>query len=186
MFAMTPVNMKGGGIGWIYREIWKKRGEDGVTVVRGSGHDNPTIPSESLNRVLAAYPEEERRAREFGDFMHFGGMVYPDWPAHLVDPPDRERIRGRDMVVGIDPGYKRAAFVWVAFDSGEPWRWCSRRRLWRRATALDYARTIHRVNAEWGVTDPLYVLDPYHGHKHGNTDGQTVQDELSRQGIYTL
>jgi hypothetical protein len=68
--------------------------------------------------VLGKYSEEERRAREFGDFMHFGGMVYPGGFEHrLVPVPSPDQVQGHDVVVGIDPGLKNCALVWVAFDT---------------------------------------------------------------------
>jgi hypothetical protein len=52
--------------------------------VKGSIHDNPLLDKDTVERTLARFPEEERRAREFGDFVHIGGMVYqgassPTW-----------------------------------------------------------------------------------------------------------
>jgi hypothetical protein len=190
-FGMTPVNMKGGGIGWVKRRIFDRarpthpdHKPGHIRVVQASIWDNPQYSTRDIEQILAEYPEEERQAREHGTFLHFGGMVYPDWHRHLVDPPDPDRIRGRDVVVGIDPGYKAAAFVWVAFD-GENRGLVFAEAYVEKGTALDYVRAIRQTNERWGVKSPLYVLDPYHGHKHGNTDGQTVAGELVRQGIYT-
>lgn len=151
MFAMTPVNMKGGGIGWIYRKIWKRREAPDVTVVKGSGYDNPAIPKEALRRILEQFPEEERQAREHGDFMHVGGMVYAGgFEGHLVPPLSPEQLRGRDIVVGIDPGMKCAPFVWIAFDEDNRAVVFDEVAL-SGATVVDYMLAIVRTNAKWGI-----------------------------------
>jgi phage terminase large subunit-like protein len=49
MFAMTPLM----GIGWIYRDIFKKREHPDITVIRGSMHDNPTLDTATKDRILA-------------------------------------------------------------------------------------------------------------------------------------
>lgn len=183
MFALTPLM----GIGWLYRDIWKKREQDGITVVKGSIHDNPYLSKAAVKRTLDRYPEghPERAAREHGDFAHFGGMVYVDWRKHILQgPPEAEEIRGRDVVVGIDPAYTKSAFIWVAFD-GENKALVFHEEYVEKGNVLDYVRAIRRGNAKWGLRDPLYVMDPYHGHKHGMTDGQTVAEEFARQGIHT-
>jgi hypothetical protein len=38
--ALTPVNMVGGGIGWLYRDVYKKRDSEHITVIQGAIHDN--------------------------------------------------------------------------------------------------------------------------------------------------
>lgn len=185
MFAMTPVNMVGGGIGWIYRTIYKRREHPDVTVVGGSGHDNPSIPKKALERILSQFPEEERRAREFGEFMHFGGMVYPGgFEHHLRKPPSPQELRGQDIVVGIDPGMKNAAFVWVALDRDA------------RATVFDevllqeqtvpaYAKAIRATNAKWGLSKPLYVVDPSARNRFAGTE-ENVESLLMAEGIFCM
>ena len=148
---MTPVNMKGGGIGWIYRDIWKQREAPHVTVVKGSGYDNPAIDPKALAYMLAQFPEEERQAREKGDFVHMGGMVYNGgFEGCLVPPLSPDQLRGRDVVVGIDPGMKCAAFVWIAFDESNR-AFVFDEAVLSGATVVDYMLTIVSVNAKWGL-----------------------------------
>lgn len=185
MFAMTPVNLQGGGIGWIYREIFKKREDPDVTVVRGSGFDNPTIPKDALERVLAAFPEDERRAREFGEFMHFGGMIYPGgFEQRLVGPPDPATLRSSEVVVGIDPGLKNAAFVWVAFDN-EQRAHVFDELLLQEKTPKDYVTAIKLKNDKWGIQNPVYVIDPSAVNR-SLVNADSVEAELNRLGIYCV
>lgn len=154
VFALTPVNMRGGGIGWLYRKIWKQRDAPHITVVKGSGFDNPSIDPVVLRRQLDNFPEEERQAREHGDFMHVGGMVYAGgFEKHLVPPLTPDQLKDRDVVVGIDPGMKCAAFVWLAFDEDNRAVVFDEAAL-SGATVVDYMLAIITVNARWGLLSP--------------------------------
>jgi hypothetical protein len=53
-----------------------------------------------------------------------------------------------------------------------------------KGNVFDYTRAIKQGNDRWGVRDPQYVIDPYAGNQHGHADGNTVKDELMRQGIF--
>ena len=183
-FGLTPVNMKGGGIGWLKRDIFDRREDPNVTIIRGSIHDNPLLSAEEIEFTLSQFPEEERQAREHGDLLHFGGMVYPRWRDHILSsPPPVDYIRGKDVVVGIDPGYRRAAFVWVCFDDH------NRALVFHEAyvekgNVLDYVKAIRHGNSRWNCHEPQFVIDPYAGNQHGHADGNTVKEELMRQGIF--
>lgn len=153
LYALTPVNMTGGGIGWLYRTIWKRRQEPGVTVVKASTHDNPLLSPAAVERVLSEYPEEERQAREYGDFLHFGGMVYVGgFEQCLVPPLTPKQLEGRDIVVGVDPGLKKAAFTWHAFDRDNRvvvFDEC----VVEEGTPADYVVAVALKNATWGIGD---------------------------------
>lgn len=186
MFAMTPVNMRGGGIGWVSRKIWKRREHPDVTVVKASIRDNPLLSEVAIERVLAEYPEEERRAREFGDFVNFGGMVYPGGfdgvlTARAVTAAD---VAGWEVVVGLDPGLKNAAFVWVGVDS-EQRMVVFAEALLREGTPADYARVIGETNARWGVREPTYVIDPS-ARNRSLVNAESVEAELGRLGIFCV
>jgi hypothetical protein len=160
MYAMTPVNMTGGGIGWIYRKIWKQRENPNVTVVRASSFDNPMLDREHIEFSLAQYGEEQRQARISGDFLHFGGMIYPGgFEDVLLDPPSREQVKAWDVVVGIDPGLKNAAFIWVGFDRDQR-AIVFDEVLLQEKTPHDYVKAIRETNQKWGLYQPLYVIDP--------------------------
>lgn len=185
MFAMTPVNIAGGGIGWVYREIWKRREAPYITVVQGSIHDNPVLPKDRVEQVLAEYADEERRAREFGEFVHIGGLVYSGgFEGVLIDPPSPKQLEGHDIVVGIDPGLKNAAFVWIAFDENNHAHVFDE-VLIQEGTVVDYAQSIRQTNSKWGISQPLYVIDPS-ARNRSLTNAESVEAELNRQGIYPI
>jgi phage terminase large subunit-like protein len=191
-FGMTPVNMKGGGIGWIKREILDRKDDPNFRVVRASIHDNPLLSAEEIAFTLSQFPEDERQAREHGDFIHFGGMCYPGGFDRIMVEPilpvDRglpERLRFCDIYVGIDPGLKNAAFVWIAFDN-ENNALVFDEVLLQEKTPIDYVNAVRRVNSRWNLSQPpIYVIDPS-ARNRSLTNAESIQSELERHGIYCV
>lgn len=200
-FGLTPVNMTGGGIGWLYHDIYKPgilgqpfEGTDLVPcVLRADMDDNPDLTEQDIREALAVFSEKEREARRTGEFVAFGGLVYPSFKNYLVklDPKNgnhREYIQRQSTVVGIDPSYRRAAFVWVAFDGA------NRGTVYhveyvREGNVLAFKRAIDKGNDLWDIKQqPLYVMDPYAGGQHSMLAGSTVtiKSELLTQGIATM
>lgn len=180
--ALTPVNMTGGGIGWLYRDVYKRREDPNTTVVMGAIHDNKHLDANEVALTLANATEKEREAREFGRFIHMGGMIYPSgFERVLCDPPSADHLKGMEIVVGIDPGLKNASFVWVAFDEDNCALVFDHIRLCEK-TPADYARAIRRVNQKWGLRNPLYVIDPS-ARNRSLVNRESVQAELQRHGI---
>lgn len=199
-FGLTPVNMKGGGIGWLYRTIYKPGllGEpyQGTTmiprVLRGEISDNPDLTEQDVAEALAIYSSDEREARATGEFVAFGGLIYPSFKKYIVhlDPSNedhRAMIQAQSTVVGIDPSYRRAAFVWVAFND------MNQGLIYHvayvpKGQALKFKATLDAGNKLWGLKQPpLYVMDPYAGGQHNMVTGSTVtiKSELQLLGIYT-
>lgn len=200
-FGLTPVNMKGGGIGWLYRKIYKPglMGQpfEGTTLVprilRGEISDNPDLTEQDIAEALSIYDPDEREARATGEFVAFGGLIYPNFkrfktrPLSPDDPDDRDMIQKQATVVGIDPSYRRAAFVWVAFNDQNQGLVYQVVYV-QKGDPLKYRDAINRGNARWGLKQPpYYVMDPYAGGQHSMVAGQavTIRSELQQLGFYT-
>ncbi|HET6566510.1 MAG TPA: hypothetical protein VFG50_01010 [Rhodothermales bacterium] len=200
-FGLTPVNMTGGGIGWLYHDIYRPgvlgecfEGTDLVPrILRAEMDDNPDLTDQDIAEALAIFEENEREARRTGEFVAFGGLVYPNFRKYVVplspDNPDHQRfIRRCQTIVGIDPSYRRAAFVWVAFDDA------NRGIVYHveyvhKGSPLAFRDAIARGNRTWGIRQqPLYVMDPYAGGQHSMLAGSTVtiKSELQTLGIATV
>ena len=194
MFAMTPLNVN---TSWIRREIYRKREHPDITVIRGSIWDNKALKKVDVQRTLDAQTDVWRRAVEFGDFVDIGGLAYPDfercvkktpyeksqsWSRYQTDP--KQNKGAWDVVVGIDPGIRNAAFIWIGFDD-ENCAFVFDEVLLQDATPVEYAEAIKRVNKKWGVTEVMYVIDPA-ARQRAQTNSDTVQSELARQGIPTV
>lgn len=182
MFAYTPVKAN---TGWLKREIFKKRESPDITLVRGSVRDNHALDAQAREYFLSSLPNDLwRRAREFGDFVDVGGLIYEDFERAVVDEPwDGFFIRKLDVVVGIDPGIRNAAFVWVGFDRDNIAHVFAEKLL-QDGTVDDYVQAIRQENARWGLRDDdvTYVVDPAM-RQRGQVNGVTVQSELLRLGI---
>jgi hypothetical protein len=106
MFAMTPLDTN---TGYVRREIYKKRESPDITVVRGSMHDNPTLDKATTRGGRWVDVGHLPAAREFGEFVDVGGLIYPEFERCVVEGAVRaEFIRSLDVVVGIDPGIRNA------------------------------------------------------------------------------
>lgn len=201
-FGLTPVNMVGGGIGWLYRRIYKPglTGQPfgGTTLVprvlRGTIYDNPELTETAIQEALSVYEPDEREARKTGEFVAFGGLIYPHFKRfktkqllHPDDPDAREMIQQQSTVVGIDPSYRRAAFIWVAFNEANQGLIYQVVYV-RKGDPLKFRDAINNGNSRWGLKQrPYYVMDPYAGGQHSMVAGQavTIRSELQQLGIYT-
>jgi hypothetical protein len=201
-FGLTPVNMVGGGIGWLYRKIYKKglMGEpyEGTTliprVLRATTYDNPDLTDQMVEEFLAIYDPDEREARKTGEFVAFGGLIYPAMkrfrtktPLDPHNPDHREMVSGQSVVVGIDPSYRRAAVVWVAFNDQNQGLIFQVKYV-RKTDPMKLYTAIIEGNTLWGLKQPpYYVMDPYAGGQHGMLSGSevTMRSELQQMGLYT-
>jgi hypothetical protein len=179
------VNISGGGIGWIHNDIWLKREAPEITVVKGSIHDNPLLDKDTVERTLARFPEEERRAREFGDFVHIGGMVFPGgFEQYLVDPPSPKRFQTGTSVVGMDPGFEERGVHLDGVRQGQPGGDVRRGPVAGEDPA-DYVKAIRATNLKWGIKDPLYVIDPS-ARNRATVNAENVEAVLQSLGIYPM
>jgi phage terminase large subunit-like protein len=179
VLSMTPLK----GLTWTFREVWKST-DPNVFKLKVSMHANPTLSGAARDRILGAVADEkERAAREFGDFMHESGLVYPMWRQMLV-PFRRAGDFGRDIVVAIDPGVRYCGLTFVAYDEkGDSFTFAARKL--EDAIVADYAAEISQVLVEYGLRfdDVEFVADPAAAER-AKTDGTTVFDELASEGIY--
>jgi hypothetical protein len=99
--------------------------------------------------------------------------------------PDPRQLEGCDIVVGIDPGLKNAAFTWHAFDRDNICLLFDE-ALVQEGTALDYVRAIRQINSKWGLREaPLYVIDPS-ARNRSLVNAESIEAELQRQGIFCI
>lgn len=126
-----------------------------------------------------------RQAREFGDFVDIGGLILPHFERWLSEEPfTPQDVKAWDVVVGIDPGMRNAAFVWIGFDK-ENRAHVFHEELLQQRTVPDYADTIKKANERWGVASPVYVIDPS-ARNRAQVNAESVEGELARFGIYCV
>jgi phage terminase large subunit-like protein len=195
MFAMTPLKAN---TGWVRRELWRKREAADITVCKWSIHDNKALSPAAVAYFLSQLPNDLwRKAREFGDFVDIGGLIYPGFEDALVKgcPPDPagahkfllERVKGlRDYVIAIDPGIRNAAIIWIGFDRDNR-ALVFHEQLLQQKIVKDYAEAIRAGNRMWGISeaDVAFVIDPAY-RTRGQADGENVETALIREGIYCI
>ena len=185
LFAMTPLKAN---TGWIRREIFKKRESPDITVIRGSIHDNPNLNQEAKDRFLNTLSSDLwRQAREFGDFVDIGGLIYADFERIIAKKPfPGDFVRSLDVVVGIDPGIRNTGIVFGGFD-GDNTLHVFDAMLLQDKTPDDYVKAISKTLSRWGI-DPgtvTHVIDPA-ARQRAQVNAETVQSALMRLGVFTV
>jgi phage terminase large subunit-like protein len=196
LFTMTPLK----GMTWMFDEVWLSQ-DPGVFTAVASVMDNPNISEEGVVKMVrkyAAWPQV-LAARVFGRFVHFGGMVYPQWREWLVAPPDRDWIQQQDIVCGLDPGARGFGHAFLALDS-------ERRQFLFHAYKIsgespspvpnteyrpEGANVKHSVDAikricdQWGLDwrSIRYVMDPS-GRARSPIMAETVETQYQELGIF--
>ena len=183
MFACTPLKVN---TAWMRRDIYKQRAHPDITVIRGSIHDNPTLDEDAKQAALGDMSDLWRAARESGDFVEMGGLIYADFEKRVIPPPSAEDVRGMDVVIGIDPGIRNAALVFCGFDRDGVLVVFDEELLQDKVVS-EYAKAIREGLRKWGVkeTDATFVIDPA-ARQRNKENAETVQTELIRLGIYTV
>ena len=193
--SMTPLL----GMSWThstYGEVWED-GHDPSTdifeddkrfIVRIDMDDNPHISQEAKEETLANYTVEERRARKEGRFVHFGGMIYPefDTDTHVCPDLDLEHVSQLDHFITIDPGINTTAVVFMGFDrDNAAWIYDELYLHDQNAIPEIAAQTIKNRLSTWGVTKPTYLIDPS-ARNRATVNADNVQAAYLRAGILAL
>jgi phage terminase large subunit-like protein len=179
--TMTPTE----GFSWSMGELYDNSHLPHVTVIRSSMHDNPTVSEDAKRDALQGLTEEEREARVEGRYVHFGGLVYPEFGGkHLVPEPELAHIKHLDVIVGIDPGLTGTGVVWIGFDKDDHALAFDELFL-KDATPDVVAPGIREVNARWGLEPDHYVIDPS-ARNRDLINAEQLEAAYARAGIYTM
>jgi phage terminase large subunit-like protein len=179
--TMTPVN----GMTWVYDTIYEP-GVSGkstdIDVIVVDTTENPYLPREGIERVLADYDEKELRARKEGKFVQLGGLAFREFsPKNVIDPflPDLELAHYMSMDHGFNAP---TAWLWHAvYPDGKI---ITYDELYDRERLIaDYAVEIKRRNSLPGRrTFDLAVGDPAIKQRNAQT-GDSVQLAYAKMGI---
>lgn len=112
--SMTPVE----GMTWVYYELyepWKNGTDPDLQVLEINTNENPNVDSVQTKRVMKGLSEDDKKARQSGEFIQVGGRVFPTFnkAMHKLD----EFTLSRDMVIymSYDHGWRHpAAILWHA------------------------------------------------------------------------
>ena len=184
VFTMTPLM----GMSWMYDDVWTPFNEGRLTnctVVLVDMDDNPHLDERTKNRVLAEYSDEERQARKSGLFVHFAGLVYPEFvPETHVRPSLTSLPDGVEVFGGIDPGIRHmAAVVFCYLDSEDNLVVFDELAL-QGNTISEVCKEIELKKLRWSCEPRWWVIDPASRNKNNQT-GRSDQMEFADHGIFT-
>ena len=112
--TMTPLK----GMTFVYDEIYlNKYNDKNIWCEFISWDDNPFISNEAKQAMKSSLSEQELRSREHGEFLDFGGLVYPEFDenVNVIEPFDIP-FEWQDKL-SIDPGLKNPLSChWYAVD----------------------------------------------------------------------
>lgn len=181
LFTMTPQL----GMTWVADAIWEKRGQDGITFIEVSMDDNPHISPEEIEEYFAGMSPEEAQARRHGKMVFFGGLVLRgfDDEQHVVKPiEDKDFLKDKTVIVGIDPGIARAGVVFCAFDKDDTMLVFD--ELYPKDMHVELlAREIRKKLKDWDIEPDYFVIDPS-SRNRSLAGGDDVLSEFARHGIY--
>ena len=183
IIGMTPLL----GWSWVYDDVWLRRDQDNIVVVTMTMADNPWLPPAVITEFEAGLTEDEKRMRIHGEFVHVGGLVYPQLSDdHFVEAPDREHVASQTVIVGIDPGVRTTAVVFVAFDNENSALVFDELYLHDDAAIPKNAsKAIREKLALWDITPHRFIIDPS-ARNRSLTDAQRVQELYKIEGIRAL
>jgi phage terminase large subunit-like protein len=192
IFTMTPLL----GMSWMFDQIWERNNKGTLkhaTVVVVDMDDNPHLDEATKERLLENYSREEREARKCGRFVHFHGMIYPEFSGEDVIP-EAPVPHGAKVYVGIDPGIRvMAAVVWCYIDERDVMVVFDELAM-QGATIAQVCEQIHMQNLahgreENGVRLPLlpdwHVIDPS-ARNISHQTGRSDQMEFTDHGVVTI
>ena len=182
ILGMTPVL----GIStWAYDEVYERRHEPGITVHQMDMQDNPWNTPEAVEKFLSGLTDEERRARETGEFVHFGGLFFEEFreKLHVVNLPAIKDIRRQDIVVSIDPGLVHTGVTWSAWDPDNAGLFFAE-HFPNKTDVAEIAAEIKRKNKQWGLGEVTYVIDPSYRNLTTAIHADAVQASYEREDIY--
>jgi hypothetical protein len=172
------------GYSWVHDDVWQKRDKPNVDVIAMGMRDNPWLTEEMIAEFSEGLTEDEIRMRVKGEFVHVGGLVYPSLNNdHFIPRPSHDHVRGLTTYVGIDPGIRTTAVVFVGFDGDNSALIFDELFLHNEdAIPANAAPLIRQKLTDWGVDPRHFLIDPS-ARNRSLTDAQRVQELYKHAGI---
>jgi phage terminase large subunit-like protein len=188
MFTFTPLL----GLTWTFDELWEGKGpevapdvwqDNSMCVVKVDMDDNPALSEEGKAAVLALIPEQVRKARKEGNFIHFQGLVYPEFESarHVCDPVPASHIRHQSIQIVIDPGIYKTAVLFGAFDKDNHLLIFDELLL-EGFTPQRTVMAIRNKERYWKIKDAFYLIDPAARNRQ-LTDAERVESAFQKAGL---
>lgn len=184
LFTMTPLQ----GMSWTYTDVyepWEKGELEGATVITVDMDDNPHLNEETKVRVLSGLSSEEKEARKSGRFVHFAGLIYPQFSSEHVIPELHELPPDVRPIAGIDNGIRHMAGIVLCFLDPDGVLTVFDELPLQGLTVERVAEEFHKRWAAWGVEPRWSIIDPASKRREEQT-GKSIRDAYLANGIVTL
>lgn len=180
IIGMTPLL----GFSWVYDDVWLKRDNETIFVVTMTMEDNPWLSPAAIADYEKGLTDEEKRMRVKGEFVNVGGMVYPRLSnEHFIPAPTAEHVRQQTVYIGIDPGIRTTAVVFVAFDGDNAALVFDELYLHdESAIPENAAKAIKSKISQWDIDPRYFLIDPS-ARNRSLVDADRVQAAYQRAGI---
>lgn len=182
--TMTPVE----GMSWVFDEIYEPgstMSHPDIDIIEIEMTENPHLDKESIDRFLSGLSEDDRKARERGEFVAVGGRVYSMFNEkdHVIDTVDIEKIRNWEWFVSFDHGYNNpTAILWHAV-SPDNRVVTFEEHYASEMTVGEHAEIYHATNARF-KRQPDYVVGDPAMHQRNGVTGTSIVQEYADRGIY--
>lgn len=182
--TMTPVE----GMSWVFDGLYKP-GVEGtdpdIDVIEIETTENTHLNPAAIERFLRTLDPEERKARERGEFVAFGGRVFKMFNRtdHVVPPINIDDIRDWEWYTSFDHGYNNpTAIMWHAV-SPDGYAITFDEHYEREWTVKEHAKAFWEKVKEHGQEPAFIVGDPAMAQRNGVT-GTSIIQEYADEGIY--
>jgi len=186
LVTMTPVL---GAYSWVNDKVWARRDHDPqVFAMKMKIWDNPWNGRKVVEQIVKEAKEEGEesyRTRIEAEFVHLGGLFFPEFSeSHVVDEIEPSFLRGQEVVVSIDPGRRRSGVTWTAFDKDND-ALVFDEFFPAELVVPEVATEIKTRNKYWGLKeeDITYVIDPS-SRNRSQINADQVEAAYIREGIY--
>lgn len=185
LFTMTPLQ----GMSWTYTDIyepWEKGELTEATVITVDMDDNPHLNEQAKVRVLSGLTSEEREARKSGRFVHFAGLIYPQFhTSRHVIPELTELPENIKTLAMIDNGIRHMAGICLAFLDEDDVLTVFDELPLQGMTVERVCEAFHLRWAQWGSQPRWSIIDPASKRREEQT-GKSIRDAYRSHGIVTL
>lgn len=188
--TMTPLL----GMTWVYENIYEKRDDpeesEHIEVIEVNTKDNPHIRNKARSRIMRRLSNEERDAREAGQFVEMGGLVFKNFEPsrHVIHDNELGLIgsvppKSWEWYMSLDSGWNNPTAIYWHAVSHEGYIITFAEHYKSEMTVAEHAQVIQQREAQWGKRADLRTGDPAIKQTREAT-GTSIQQEYASHGIY--
>jgi len=173
------------GHNWVWKRFVSPEALDHCAFFTSSSLDNPYLPLDYLESMLAM-PDPWVRRYVLCSFDDFAGQIYPEWTydSHVIQPYRAGYPRGHAFWMGMDPGTADpTAAVWAVYDSSRDALVAIAEYEYASLAAVEHANAWKSLEAAKSIRPPVRrVADPTIRTRDRGTNN-ALSDQYLRLGL---